>query len=74
MIETIMCRLELELGPGPDFTEERQVLAGLAADGIITWDGSRLAVTETGQPYLRAVAAVFDAYLGSGPGRHSQAV
>jgi oxygen-independent coproporphyrinogen-3 oxidase len=74
MIETIMCRMTLDLGPGADFAAERQALAGLAADGIIDWDGRRLAVTEAGQPYLRAVAAVFDAYLGAGPGRHSQAV
>ncbi len=74
MIETIMCRLALDLGPGDDFAVERQVLAGLAADGLVAWDGRRLAVTAAGQPYLRAVAAVFDAYLGTGPGRHSLAV
>ena len=74
MIETIMCRMALDLGLGDDFAEERWALAALAADGLITWDGRRLAVTEAGQPYLRAVAAVFDIYLGSGRGRHSKAV
>jgi oxygen-independent coproporphyrinogen III oxidase len=74
LIETIMCRMALDLGPGEDFAEERRALAALAGDGLITWDGRRLAVTEAGQPYLRAVAAVFDTYLGTGPGRHSRAV
>jgi oxygen-independent coproporphyrinogen-3 oxidase len=37
-------------------------------------DGDVFAVTEAGKPFVRHIAATFDAYLGSGRGRHSVAV
>lgn len=74
VIEQIMCFLEIDLAavakrhdahlsdlPVPE-------LATLAADGLIRWDGRRLKVTPVGKPFLRAVAALFDAYA---PGKQA---
>jgi oxygen-independent coproporphyrinogen-3 oxidase len=36
--------------------------------------GRHIVVTEKGQPFVRLVAAVFDAYLASNHKRHSVAV
>jgi len=44
------------------------------ADGVVEFDGQTFAITETGRPYVRSVAAAFDAYLSTGAGRHSVAV
>ena len=51
-------------------------LAQCAADGLITWDGAQVTVTEAGRPFARNVAALFDAYLSraSTKPRHAQAV
>ena len=43
-------------------------------DGLTQADANGLAVTETGRPFVRKVAAGLDAYLRSGAGRHSSAV
>lgn len=68
IIERIMCDLAVDLSanyipgnPGPDgFAEELASLNRFERDGLITRDGSRIAVTEKGRPFLRNVAAVFD--------------
>ena len=44
------------------------------ADGIATVDGSIVGITELGRPLMRTVCALFDTYLDSGVGKHSQAV
>jgi oxygen-independent coproporphyrinogen-3 oxidase len=82
IIERLMCDLRVDVdainrrhGTASDtFDPEMENLAKLADDGIIDLDGSRIAVTEDGRPYVRVVAAVFDRYLQSGKGRHSRAV
>ncbi|MCB2101367.1 MAG: oxygen-independent coproporphyrinogen III oxidase [Rhodobacterales bacterium] len=82
VIERVMCDLAVDLaaiaeahGAAPDtFTAELEALKPLAEDGIVTLDGPRVTVTETGRPFVRLVAATFDTYLASGQGRHSQAV
>ncbi len=68
VIEGVMCRLEVDLAA----TAEKHGasleslltprLAAFAEDGLIAWDGRRLKVAEKGRPFLRAVAALFDAY------------
>jgi oxygen-independent coproporphyrinogen-3 oxidase len=81
-IEALMCDLALDLDAlrqdfgllGADFSAELAALAPMADEGLVTLSGQRIAVTRNGRPFLRAVAAVFDSYLGKGPGRHSQAV
>jgi oxygen-independent coproporphyrinogen-3 oxidase len=49
-------------------------LQDMARDGLLHWTGYRLAVTPAGRPFLRTIAAAFDAYLQGGVGRHSMAV
>jgi oxygen-independent coproporphyrinogen-3 oxidase len=62
-------------------TETLPVVRGVAltaADrlgaGIIDWDGTRLRVTNAGRPFVRSIAAAFDAYWQPEADRHSAAV
>jgi oxygen-independent coproporphyrinogen-3 oxidase len=48
-------------------------LRELAACGVVTWDGAVATITPAGQPYVRSVAAVFDAYLAADSTRHASA-
>ena len=57
-----------------DFTSEFDALKPLVDQRLVLVDGRRIAITETGRPFLRLVAAVFDAYLAKGQSRHSIAV
>ncbi len=53
------------------------LLIGFAAtdrDGLARIEGDRFLLTAAGRPFARTVAAVFDAHLASGRGRHSMAV
>jgi oxygen-independent coproporphyrinogen III oxidase len=76
IIERLMCDLEVDLGPDGEqrFAGELDALRALAADGLVRIDGSRIAVTEAGRPFVRIAAAVFDAYLKTQAKRHSAAV
>ena len=49
-------------------------VAGEDADGLLAFDGDVFAVTETGRPFVRSIAARFDAYLARNAARHSIAV
>ena len=51
-----------------------QARAALAADGLVEVSGHRVRVTETGRPFVRQVAAVFDTYLQGDPAQHARAV
>jgi oxygen-independent coproporphyrinogen-3 oxidase len=71
VIEQVMCRLQADLpdiarahhaDPVPLLTAARR-LDEFARDGLVRWDGSVVHVTETGRPFVRNVAAIFDAYL-----------
>ncbi|MCL6707794.1 oxygen-independent coproporphyrinogen III oxidase [Pseudomonas sp. R2.Fl] len=82
VIEQIMCNF------GFDFAEvrslfpkgaetvigEARIFTAGNRDGLCSIEGERFRLTETGRPFARSVAAVFDAYLSSGKGRHSIAV
>jgi oxygen-independent coproporphyrinogen-3 oxidase len=82
IIERLMCDLAVDLAalpvPAPEatpsFAHERAELDALAAAGLITIEGSRITVTEEGRPFVRLVAAAFDAYLAQSRSRHSIAV
>jgi oxygen-independent coproporphyrinogen III oxidase len=82
IIERIMCDLSVDLDEVCEkfavskatFVPEMEKLAPLAEDEIITINGNTVTVTEIGRPFVRLVAAAFDAYLDSGKGRHSRAV
>lgn len=49
-------------------------LSAMAADGLVTIEDARVALTSLGRPLLRVVAAEFDAYREAAPKRHSVAV
>lgn len=53
---------------------EAELLAAGNRDGIFARSGNRFVVTERGKPFVRSIAATFDAYLGQGTTRHSIAV
>lgn len=84
VIERLMCDLDVDLialaqAHGAEPAPLVAVLDGLApfeADGLAHWDGRRLVVSEKGRPFVRSVAALFDAYLtqDADKPRHSRAV
>lgn len=53
---------------------EAELLAASDRDGVFVRAGNRFVVTERGKPFVRSIAAAFDAYLGQGTARHSIAV
>ncbi|WP_337183169.1 oxygen-independent coproporphyrinogen III oxidase [Shinella sp.] len=53
---------------------EARGFAASDKDGLCRIEGERFELTATGRPFARTVAAVFDAHLSSGRGRHSIAV
>ncbi len=74
LIERIMCGFTVDLdrhGGWNAFTRERETLDVLADDGLVTIDGTRLAIPDHARPFCRIVAQAFDAYAGA---RHSTAV
>lgn len=82
VIERLMCDFAL------DFTDldqrfgrashsvrtQAQHFATGNSDGVVRMEAGIFAVTETGKPFVRNIAAIFDTYLGNGRGRHSVAV
>lgn len=82
VIERLMCDLQISISElrrrfGDDadpVLNEMAYAAQYDTDGIVDFDGQTFAITETGRPYVRSVAAAFDTYLPSGAGRHSLAV
>jgi oxygen-independent coproporphyrinogen-3 oxidase len=78
IIERLMCDLAIDLdaveGGAARFAAELEALRPLADEGLLEIDGSRIAVTESGRPYVRIAAAAFDAYLPVSEKRHSVAV
>jgi oxygen-independent coproporphyrinogen III oxidase len=44
------------------------------AQALIEADGAAFRVTERGRPFVRAIAACFDSYLGTKATRHSAGV
>jgi oxygen-independent coproporphyrinogen III oxidase len=77
-IERLMCDLEVDLaaldGGAHYFARELAAFRSLAEEGIVTIDGTRVAMTPQARPFVRIAAAVFDAYLATGEKRHSVAV
>ena len=82
IIERLMCDFAVDLDAvaarnitgDPDFSAALQEVDRLAAEGLVTRVGPRIAMTEAGQPFVRLVAAAFDTYLKCGAARHSRAV
>ncbi len=81
VIERLMCDLAVDLdavvtgfGSADSLETELHALQPLADRGLIKLDGRRVEVMPSGRPYLRVVAAAFDAYLPKQTARHSAAV
>jgi oxygen-independent coproporphyrinogen-3 oxidase len=78
IIERLMCDLEVDLAAfdgGPErFAAEIAALRALAEEGLVAIEGTHVAVTDAGRPFVRIAASVFDAYLAAGAKRHSVAV
>jgi oxygen-independent coproporphyrinogen-3 oxidase len=77
IIERLMCDLAVDLdafGGAGRFPGEVAAIRALAEQGLVRVGNSQIAVTEAGRPFVRLVAAAFDAYLGAGQKRHSVAV
>ena len=77
IIERLMCDLEVDLdafGGASGFAAEIGALRALAGQGLLRIDGRRIVVTQTGRPFVRIAASVFDAYLTASAKRHSAAV
>ncbi|WP_442754106.1 oxygen-independent coproporphyrinogen III oxidase [Methylocystis sp. JAN1] len=82
VIERLMCEfsadfgeIALEHGFAVDaFDAARAPLSGLERDGVVEVAARRVKVTERGRPFVRLVAAAFDAYLETAAARHSAAV
>ena len=85
VIERVMCDLQVDLelaadehaaDPAPLKAAAAAALPGFVADGLADFDGRRLGVTDKGRPFVRSVAAIFDAYLNRADPkpRHSRVV
>ncbi len=84
VIERLMCDLEVDIvaiaqAHAADPAPLVACLDGLSrfeADGLAHWDGRRIEVSEKGRPFVRSVAALFDAYLtqDADKPRHSRAI
>lgn len=82
VIERLMCDLAVDLAaicrrhgrPAGHFAPELARLAELAQDGIVEIRGAELRIPEAARPFMRLVAAVFDAYLPLSSAAHAKAV
>ncbi|HEY8578356.1 MAG TPA: oxygen-independent coproporphyrinogen III oxidase [Beijerinckiaceae bacterium] len=82
VIERLMCDFAVDYGAmardaAGDETRLDDAAPGLdalAADGVLVREGRRVRVPPAGEPFVRLVAACFDAYLAAARGRHSAAV
>ena len=82
VIERLMCDLTVDLAaivkkydlPADFFVDELSRLLPFENDGLIERHEQKITVSEEGRFLVRTICAVFDSYLGKGPGRHSRAV
>ncbi len=81
IIERLMCDFEVapqsvaaRFGVNERFAAELEALTPLAEQGLIRIVGGNVVVNEDGRPFVRLVAAAFDAYLRRSAQRHSLAV
>jgi oxygen-independent coproporphyrinogen III oxidase len=63
-----------QLGGVAGFAAKLDAVDAFSASGIVARNGHRVVVTENGRPFVRLVAAAFDAYLPQNNKRHSVAV
>ncbi|HUO54807.1 MAG TPA: radical SAM protein, partial [Rhodoblastus sp.] len=82
VIERLMCDFPVDygaiaekmLGDLSAFDAAQDDLSQLIREGVATREGRLVSITEAGRPFMRLVAAAFDAYLPVRAARHSLAV
>lgn len=82
IIERLMCDLSVDLAslckrsgvPMSEFISEMTKISTMEADGVVRINEGKIQITETGQPFVRAICAVFDEFLESNKARHSKAI
>ena len=82
VIERLMCDFAVDygalaeamLGDAAALDDAAPLLEERAGEGIAVVEGRRVSVPEAARPFVRLVAAAFDAYLASQQARHSVAV
>ncbi len=72
IIERIMCDLEVDVecvaaahdaDPAPLKAAAFDGMPKFEEDGLASWDGRSIVVSERGRPFIRSIATLFDAYL-----------
>jgi oxygen-independent coproporphyrinogen-3 oxidase len=74
IIEHLMCQNRIEACTLKEFPFEATQLADFKRDGLVEKNGQGLSITESGVPYVRQIAAVFDQYLQKNTTKHSKAI
>jgi oxygen-independent coproporphyrinogen III oxidase len=77
IIEELMCNFRIDLsslGEHADYADELALLRPLIADGLVTLNDGTLSVTESGRPFVRVAAAVFDQFRAEDLARFSPAI
>ena len=82
MIERLMCDFAIDLAALADkfgdaaapYVDEARAVAKAEQDGLCHLAGDRLEIPEPARPFVRIVAARFDAYFGNTAFRYSKAV
>ncbi|MDX7952345.1 oxygen-independent coproporphyrinogen III oxidase [Lichenihabitans sp. Uapishka_5] len=69
IIEQLMCSHRVDLAavdPTRTYADELALLRPMVSDGLVTLAGGTVAVTAIGRPFVRVVAAIFDAHRQGG--------
>ncbi len=82
IIERLMCDHTVDLAalcahfacPGSVIAGAHDALRELVDDGLVEVDAETIRVTAAGAPFIRSIAACFDAYLQPDTQRHAQAI
>jgi oxygen-independent coproporphyrinogen-3 oxidase len=66
VIVGLLCNGTVDLGDDGEryFAAELERLAPFVSEGLVSSLGRRITLADAGWPYVRAIAATFDAYLG----------
>ena len=81
-IERLLCDFEVDAedfaqrhgAVGQSLARRALLLAQNDPDGIMAFENGAFSVLPHGRPFVRTIAAQFDAYMGAGEARHSLAV
>lgn len=77
IIKSLMCNFEVSLAdyaPLENFTNEIEQLTMLIEDGLVEYKDGVITVTESGRPFVRAVAVLFDQFRQQAKEKFSPAI